>query len=185
MLVPWWTHKGISRLWPPREPHFSCSVPTHQWKFRQSNRNLRTRCLWQREASDELSFTLISPLQTLRVDLRCNIDNLPVFEPISETQTQSEQHSKSVHVPEVCDNIMCTVVPNNNNLWTKATGMGVNGCGVLNPFTFVLFGEHGACWLRTPTLVGLTVGGPIKWDWTVSNRVVWSVWSQDRCCTAT
>ena len=54
---------------------------------------------------------------------------------------------------------MCTVVPNNNSLSTKATGMGLNGRDVLNVVSFVLFQRMRGV-MTTPTLGGLTVCAP-------------------------
>ena len=63
--------------------------------------NSRTRCSWQGEASGEVSFSLINLLGKLWAGPIYNIDNFPIFEPISVTQNQREQHSKSVQLPEV------------------------------------------------------------------------------------
>ena len=75
--------------------------------------------------------------------LRCNIDNLLLFEPIFETQNQSEQHGKPLHLPEVLWQYHVYHCPNNNIWLIEATGMGDNGCNMPNDGSLALFRTMG------------------------------------------
>ena len=55
---------------------------------RYGYRNVRTRCNLQGETPGEVSFTFIHHFWTLWLNLRCNIDNLKVLQPMSEHQTR-------------------------------------------------------------------------------------------------
>ena len=76
------------------------------------------------------------------MDLRCDLDNLPLLGPISRHKTRV---TKTVNLSYLrfCVNIMHTVVPNNNSLLTEATDMDTNDCGMPNNSDFALFLDNG------------------------------------------
>ena len=75
-------------------------------------RNLHTRCYLQGETLGEVSFTSIHHLWTFRVGLRCNIDNLRLFEPLSGHKTRVNDKVDLYSYLRFCGKIMCTAAPN-------------------------------------------------------------------------
>ena len=122
--------------------------------------NVRRRCHLQGETLSEVYFMSIHHLWTFRVDLRCDIDNLWLREPISGHKTRVAKTVNLCSYLRFCGNIMCTAGPNGNLWLTKATRMDTNGSDMSNGSNRALF--------RT---VGGTVGphgGRLKnWDFVV------------------
>ena len=87
------------------------------------------------------------------MDLRCNIDNLPLFEPNSVIKTRAINIVNLYGYLKFCDGIMWTAGPNNSFWLTEATGMDANSCDMLNGANFALFlnnrGCYGSTWGKT------------------------------------
>ena len=113
------------------------------WDICYGYQNLRTRCHLQEETPDEVSFPFMHHLWTLQVDLRCDIDNLRLFEPISGHETRVNDTVNLYSYLRFCGNIMFTACPNDNLWLTKATRMDTNGCNMLNDSNFALFWTMG------------------------------------------
>ena len=115
--------------------------------------NSHTRCHLQGETSGEVSFMFLHHLLTFRVDLRCDIDNLPLLEPISRHKTRVDKTVNLYNYLRFCGNGMCTVGPNSNLWLTEATGMDTNGSDVLNDDDFTPFLDNGGVigpyWCKT------------------------------------
>ena len=79
------------------------------------------------------------------MDLRCDIDNLPLLEPMFRHKTRVNKMVNLYRYLRFCGNIMCTA-GRNSNLWlTEATGMDTNGSDVLNDDDFAPFLDSGGC----------------------------------------
>ena len=113
--------------------------------------NVRRRCHLQGETLSEVYVMSIHSLWTFPVDLRCDIDNLWLLEPISGHKTRVTKTQKLYSCLRFCGNIMCTVGPNDNLWLIKATGMDKSGCDMPNGSNFTFFwtvggivGPHGS-----------------------------------------
>ena len=107
--------------------------------------NVRRRCHLQGETLSEVYVMSIHRLWTFRVDLRCDIDNLWLLEPISGHKTRVTKTLKLYSCLRFCGNILCNAGPNDNLWLTKATGMDKSGCDMPNDSNFTLFDSGGSC----------------------------------------
>ena len=84
------------------------------------------------------------------MDLRCDIDNLRLLEPISGHKTRVDNTVNLYSYLGIRVNIMFTTGPNDSLWLTEATGMDTNGCNMLNDSNFALFwtvgGGCGSAW---------------------------------------
>ena len=85
------------------------------------------------------------------MDLRCDIDNLRLLEPISGHKTRVNNTVNLYSYLRFCGNIMFTAGPNDNVWLTEATGRDTNDYNMLNDSNFALFwtmggvvGPHGS-----------------------------------------
>ena len=79
------------------------------------------------------------------MDLRCDINNLQLLELNSGHKTRVNKTVNLYSYLRFCDNIMCTVGPNNNLWLIEANRMDVNGFDVLNDGNFTVFKDNGGC----------------------------------------
>ena len=110
--------------------------------------NVRTMCYLQGETLGQVYFMSIYHLWTLRVNLRCDIENLWLFGPISGHKTRVTKTVNLYSYLRFCGNIMCTAGPNGNLWLTKATGMDKSGSGMPNDSNFALFWQWGVLWVH-------------------------------------
>ena len=73
------------------------------------------------------------------MDLRCDLDILPLSEHIYGHQTRVNKTVNLYSYLRICGNIMCTAGPNDNLWLPEATGMNTNGCDMPNDSNFALF----------------------------------------------
>ena len=77
------------------------------------------------------------------MDLRCDIDNLRLLEPISGHNTRVNKTVNLYSYLRFCGNIMCIAGPNNNLWLIEATGMDTSGSYMLNDGNLALFLDNG------------------------------------------
>ena len=88
--------------------------------------------------------------------LRCNIDNLRLFETISGHETRVNNKVDLYSYLRFCGKITCTAGPNTNLRLAEATRMNANGFDMLNDDDFALFWTMGS-------VVGLRGGNTKNW----------------------
>ena len=77
--------------------------------------------------------------------LRCNIDNLRLFGPISGHEARVNNKVDLYSYLRFCGDIMCTAGPKNNVQLTEATGIDASGFDMLNDGNSALFLDNGGC----------------------------------------
>ena len=77
--------------------------------------------------------------------LRCNIDNLRLFGPISGHKTRVNNKVDLYSYLRLCGDIMCTASPKNNLQLTEATGIDASGFDMLDDSNSALFLDDGGC----------------------------------------
>ena len=77
------------------------------------------------------------------MDLRCDLDNLHVLEPISRHKPRVNEIINLYSYLRFCGNIKYTAGPNDNLWLTEATRVDINGFEMLNDGNFALFQEMG------------------------------------------
>ena len=88
--------------------------------------------------------------------LRCNIDNLRLFEPLSGHKTRVNDKVDLYSYLRFCGKIMCTAGPNTYLGLAEATRMNASGFGMVNDDDFALFWTIGG-------VVGPRGGKTKKW----------------------
>ena len=73
------------------------------------------------------------------MDLRCDIDNLHVLEPISRHKTRVNKTANLYSYLRFCGNIKCTAGSNDKWWLTEASEMDINSFEMLNDGNFALF----------------------------------------------
>ena len=79
------------------------------------------------------------------MNLRCDIDNLHVLEPISRHKPGVNKTINLYSYLRFCGNIKCTAGPNGNVWLIEATGIDTNGFEMLNDGNFALLLGNGGC----------------------------------------
>ena len=79
------------------------------------------------------------------MDLRYNLDNLQLLEPISRHNATENKKANLYNYLRFCGNIIFTAGSNDTVCLTEATGMDTNGCDMLNDSKFALFLDNGGC----------------------------------------
>ena len=79
------------------------------------------------------------------MDLRCDLDILPLSEHISGHETRVNKTVNLYSCLRICGNIMCTAGPNDNVWLPEATGMDTNGCDMPNDSNFALSLDNSGC----------------------------------------
>ena len=80
--------------------------------------------------------------------LRCSIDNLRLFGPISGCKTRVNNKVDLYSYLRLCGDIMCTASLKNNLQLTEATGIDASGFDMLDDRNSALFGRWGVLWVH-------------------------------------
>ena len=79
------------------------------------------------------------------MDLRCDLDILPLSEHICGHGTRVNKTVNLYSYLRICGNIMCTAYPNDNLWLPEPSGMDKNGCDMPNDSNFAPFLDNRGC----------------------------------------